>query len=150
MFHGKSNFPLFFVAWPPGRFSYIFVKTSFIIGKMSTNCQKMDIFSKFTLQILGKNQHDYIAKSQLKDTFDIPSIHPIHPIPSHPMPSHPIRKLGPLGLGCRSALHPEGILKVLTRKLRVLRVSAHEFVFFQIFAQKGLPSRGENKKWSFR
>ena len=26
MFHGKSNFPLFFVAWPPGRFSYIFVK----------------------------------------------------------------------------------------------------------------------------
>ena len=25
----------------------------------------MDTFSKFTLQILGKNQHDYIAKSQL-------------------------------------------------------------------------------------
>ena len=32
---------------------------------MSTNGQKMDIFAKFTLQILGKNQHDYIAKSQL-------------------------------------------------------------------------------------
>ena len=45
-------------------------------------------------------------------------------------------KLGPSGLGCRSALDPEGTLKVLTRKLSVLRVSAHEFVFFQFFAKK--------------
>ena len=53
------------------------------------------------------------------------------------IPSHPsIRKLGPSGLGCRSALDPEGTLKVLTGKLSVLRVSAHEFVFFQFFCKK--------------
>ena len=62
----------------------------------------------------------------MKDTFDIPS----HPsIPS-------IRKLGPSGLGCRSALDPEGTLKVLTRKLSVLCASAQDFVFLQFFAKK--------------
>ena len=67
--------------------------------------------------------------------------HPIHPS---------IRKLGPSGLGCRSALDPEGRLKVSTRKLSVLGVSAHEFVFFQFFAKNGIPNRGENKKRTFR
>ena len=76
---------------------------------------------------------------------------PIHPsIHSSIHPFHPIRKLGPSGLGCRSALDPEGTLKVLTRKLSVLRVFAHEFVFFQIFAKKGLPIGGEIKKLTFR
>ena len=59
-----------------------------------------------------------------------------HTIPYHTIPYHAIRKLGPSGLACRSALDPEGTLKVLTRKLSVLRVSAHEFVYFQFFGKK--------------
>ena len=67
------------------------------------------------------------------------------------IPPHPsIHKLSSSGLGCRSVLEPEGTLKVLSRKLSVLRVFAHEFVLIQLFAKKGLPSGTENKKRTFR
>ena len=121
--------------WSPTPTWHQILKPIGILVTIFENIYTYIYTCSFYVQSMKKNEGHF--------WYSIPSIHPSHPIPS-------IRKFGPSGLACRSALDPEGTLKVLTRKLSVLRVSAHEFVFFQFFAKKGLPSVGENKKRTFR
>ena len=42
------------------------------------------------------------------------------------------------------------ISKIISKTLSKIINSAHEFVFFQFFVKKGLPSYSENKKKTFR